>query len=279
MANECHLAPDALQLLAQLGWGADDKAFEHLHGLGSRLHRTVPRELQMADHLHRAGAGLGQGRCLTAEHGTRCGLGVQWIVLAVAPACATVGAVDVENAMSRRLQSSGKAGPVGACALDPESPDRAEGAGPRLDLTVAILVHRDGDGADTRAERVQRHRSMGVLMGVDADNDLGGSLQLLHGGPSCRWVWPGGRAIGQDCNGTVPSSSYQVTFRPTENTNGLLRQYFPKGTDLSVHSADALAAVAATLNVRPRKTLVWRTPAEALDELLRSAQASVATTA
>jgi IS30 family transposase len=63
-----------------------------------------------------------------------------------------------------------------------------------------------------------------------------------------------------------------------ENTNGLLRQYFPKGTDLSAHSADALAAVAATLNARPRKTLVWRSPAEALDELLRSAQASVATT-
>jgi IS30 family transposase len=64
-----------------------------------------------------------------------------------------------------------------------------------------------------------------------------------------------------------------------ENTNGLLRQYFPKGTDLSVHSAEEIAAVAATLNARPRKTLAWKTPAEALDQLLRSANTHcVATT-
>jgi len=53
-----------------------------------------------------------------------------------------------------------------------------------------------------------------------------------------------------------------------ENTNGLLRQYFPKGTDLSTHSAETIAAVAATLNARPRKTLGWKTPAEALDQWL-----------
>jgi IS30 family transposase len=53
-----------------------------------------------------------------------------------------------------------------------------------------------------------------------------------------------------------------------ENTNGLLRQYFPKGTDLSIHSANEIAAVATALNARPRKTLGWKTPAEALDELL-----------
>lgn len=55
-----------------------------------------------------------------------------------------------------------------------------------------------------------------------------------------------------------------------ENTNGLLRQYFPKGTNLSAHGADDLAAVAIALNTRPRKTLGWKTPAEALDQYLRA---------
>lgn len=53
-----------------------------------------------------------------------------------------------------------------------------------------------------------------------------------------------------------------------ENTNGLLRQYFAKGTDLSIFPADYLDYVAAKLNTRPRKTLGFKTPAEALDELL-----------
>jgi IS30 family transposase len=64
-----------------------------------------------------------------------------------------------------------------------------------------------------------------------------------------------------------------------ENTNGLLRQYFPKGTDLARWDAEQIDAVAAALNSRPRKTLGWKTPAEALNEhLLSVEQAGVATT-
>jgi transposase, IS30 family len=77
-------------------------------------------------------------------------------------------------------------------------------------------------------------------------------------------------AVAADCKIYFcdPHSPWQ---RPAnENTNGLLRQYFPKGTGLSVHSPQRLAEVADLLNGRPRKVLGWKTPAEAMAEFLDS---------
>lgn len=95
-------------------------------------------------------------------------------------------------------------------------------------------------------------------------------------------TWDQGAEMAQHCQLRVetgmdvyfpePRSPWQRGTN--ENTNGLLRQYFPKGTDLSRHGRRELAAVATALNSRPRKVLGWKTPAEAFTRHLSSAVAT-----
>lgn len=113
--------------------------------------------------------------------------------------------------------------------------------------------------------------------GAEAVRDaISSSIRTLPEQLRCSLTWDQGAEMARhdevrfDTGLTIyfcdPHSPWQRGTN--ENTNGLLRQYFPKGTDLSRYSAEELDAVAATLNGRPRKTLGWRTPAEALQNHL-----------
>jgi IS30 family transposase len=124
-----------------------------------------------------------------------------------------------------------------------------------------LILGLDSSAVGTLVERTTRFTMLLALPRMDGHGDQ----PRAHNGPAL---------AGHGAAAVRDAIAASIATLPEQ-----LRQYFPKGTDLSRHTAGDLAAVAAALNSRPRKTLGWRTPAEALNELLYSGhQAGVATT-
>ena len=144
-----------------------------------------------------------------------------------------------------------------------------------------LIIGKDsGSAIGTLVERTTRFVILLHLPGkrgpVEIRDAMIAAIQTLPDTLKRSVTWDRGQEMGRHNEFTIatgvdvffcdPHSPWQRGSN--ENTNGLLRQYFPKGTNLSVHSAETLQAAADSLNGRPRETLGWSTPAEALTRIL-----------
>jgi len=143
-----------------------------------------------------------------------------------------------------------------------------------------MLIHLPREDGYGVIPRTKNGPALGGYGAITMKNALASAMTTLPGQLRRSLTWDRGKELSAHAAFKVetaipvyfadPHSPWQRGTN--ENTNGLLRQYFPKGTDLSRWNAQEIDAVADTLNSRPRKTLGWKTPAEALDEYLQSAQ-------
>ena len=163
-----------------------------------------------------------------------------------------------------------------AAALDRVEPGHWEG-----DL---ITGAGNASAIVTLVERASRYTLLGHLPGPRHDaasvrDAVVAALAVLPAHLRRTLTWDQGSEMARHAEIAAALDTTELYFcdphspwqRPSnENTNGLLRAYFPKGTDLSVHTADDISLVQAELNLRPRKVLGWDSPADRLATLLRS---------
>ena len=150
-----------------------------------------------------------------------------------------------------------------------------------------MLVHLPREEGYRHKETPKNGPALAGYGAITMKNALANTMSTLPAQLARSLTWDRGKEMSAHAKFTVetgipvffadPQSPWQRGTN--ENTNGLLRQYFPKGTDLSCWSAEEIEAVAHALNTRPRKTLGWKTPAEAFSEqLLLLQQGGVAST-
>lgn len=143
-----------------------------------------------------------------------------------------------------------------------------------------LLVHLPREEGYRHKETVKNGPALAGYGALTMKNALASTMCTLPEQLARSLTWDRGKEMSAHAQFKVetgipvffadPSSPWQRGTN--ENTNGLLRQYFPKGTDISRWSAAEIEAVAHALNTRPRKSLGWRTPAEAFNEHLLSLQ-------
>jgi IS30 family transposase len=142
-----------------------------------------------------------------------------------------------------------------------------------------MLVHLPREAGYGLTPRTKNGPALAGYGAITMANALKKTVSTM---PTQLWqslTWDRGKELSDHARFTIESGVKVFFADPhspwqrgtNENTNGLLRQYFPKGTDLSRWDVRELQAVTNALNSRPRKTFDWRTPAEALNDYLKSA--------